>query len=869
MSNKKNIKKKIRKPPRKCTICAKIGHNTRTCPTVQKIEKTSSKLEKKDGASFVIIKVGHEADKSPFVLDISTKNRDNNLEKVDVYKDDKKYINEHRNVVSFADIITKTNNKKVSEFTKLDDSSLQTNKFTKKEKTKQQKDFIATKFKVNKNNRLLPKINLFKIFVKNLKRLFNFICKVFTSFFSNIALIFSKFFNSFSLKRFTLSFVVLTILITIPLPALGYYKKIKSDTADILQKSTDAFLALQSSTVSAFSNNLVQAESDLNSALNSFGNAEEVIDREYKAMVYVAKLLPIIGDKVKSRQKLLLAGHELALGNTYLVKGIDEATQEMSDKNMVERLTILQQHLRGALDSYETALVEIDEVDIKSVPVDYQQSFSDFKMLFAGFVEDMKDLDKVIQSVQLVMGGDGFKRYLIVFQNNFEMRPTGGFIGSYAVVDVQSGKILNIEVPPKGSYDFQGQLDVYEKPPLPLQLINKRWEFQDSNWFPDFETSAKKMSWFFEHGKKVSVDGVIAINSSVLSRLLKVVGPIENDNYALLLESENALENLEKEIRNYDNYEENNPKEVLSQVLDQILESLQNINPNKLVSLVKEMHEALSQKEIQLYFNDSYVQNAVKEYGWTGEILATKDNQDYLMVVNANIGGEKSDFNIRQTIEHQAVVSEDGSVIDTVVVTRKHLGQSGEKYFDDPNINYLRVYVPEGSELLDAGGFVYPDEASFQVPPKWYEDDVDLENIEKEESIHLTTGTRVNKEFDKTSFGNWIVTKSGEESKVYFVYKLPFSVFEKTIEHVNKSKFNFNSILGIEDKTKSLSRYSVLLQKQSGMDSKVFNTIIYPDVWSPIWKEGSEDWQLSSNGASIEENFDNDKIFGIVMEEKN
>jgi len=467
------------------------------------------------------------------------------------------------------------------------------------------------------------------------------------------------------------------------------------------------------------------------------------------------------------------------------------------------------------------------------------------------------------------MGGDGFKRYLIVFQNNFEMRPTGGFIGSYAVVDVQSGKILNIEVPPKGSYDFQGQLDVYEKPPLPLQLINKRWEFQDSNWFPDFETSAKKMSWFFEHGKKVSVDGVIAINSSVLSRLLKVVGPIENDNYALLLESENALENLEKEIRNYDNYEENNPKEVLSQVLDQILESLQNINPNKLVSLVKEMHEALSQKEIQLYFNDSYVQNAVKEYGWTGEILATKDNQDYLMVVNANIGGEKSDFNIRQTIEHQAVVSEDGSVIDTVVVTRKHLGQSGEKYFDDPNINYLRVYVPEGSELLDAGGFVYPDEASFQVPPKWYEDDVDLENIEKEESIHLTTGTRVNKEFDKTSFGNWIVTKSGEESKVYFVYKLPFSVFEKTIEHVNKSKFNFNSILGIEDKTKSLSRYSVLLQKQSGMDSKVFNTIIYPDVWSPIWKEGSEDWQLSSNGASIEENFDNDKIFGIVMEEKN
>ena len=873
MAHKKN-NKKLRKPPRKCVICANCGHNSRTCPTLTKIKNKAPEEKNTGSGSFINVKVSEDIKKSPFVVNISqSSKKENHFEKIFAYQSTKENKQNRPVKIDFARMIQENNKVNESNFVVSSQKQRETLKeeIPKVKKVKTTKN-IVTKFKVNRNYNLLPRFFVFKKIFSVLKQLLlqvkQSIFNVVSSFFT--AIINLK--NTFSFKRFSFSVVVLLLLITVPFPAFGYYTKIKNDTREIVAKSTDAFLALQSSTVSVFNNNIVQAEYDLNSALNSFGSAEEIIDKEYKAMLYIAKLLPIIGDKVKSRQDLLVVGHHLALGNTYLVKGVDEASKENNEINLIDRLTILQQHLHGALKEYNIALADISNVEVTSVPVEYQQSFEDFKILFSGFVDDMNDLDRVIRGIQLIMGGDGFKRYLILFQNTFELRPTGGFVGSYAVVDVQSGKLLNIDVPGAGSYDFQGQLDVYEKPPVPLQLINKRWEFQDSNWFPDFPASAKKMAWFFEHGKKVTVDGVVAINSSVLERLLTVIGPLQNDDYNVLLQSEDALQQLEKEVRSYDNLEENTPKKILSSVLEQIFASLQKMSPDKLINLVTQTHEALSNKEIQLYFNDSYLQNVLQEYGWTGEILETKDNQDYLMVVNANISGHKSDYNITQHVDHQSVIQEDGSVIDTVIITRKHNGLGEEDYYDKPNIDYLRIYVPDGAELLDAGGFIYPDEASFAVPPSWYEDDVDLKNIEQEKSIHVSTGTRVTNEFGKTTFGNWVVTEKGKESKVYFIYKLPFSVFETSLDEGTLPQsdkiFDFANLFSKKKNKSLLSRYSILLQKQSGTKSIISNAVIYPDSWLPVWKEGDSSLELSSNGIYIEKNFENDEIFGIVMEKK-
>jgi len=643
----------------------------------------------------------------------------------------------------------------------------------------------------------------------------------------------------FTFKKFAYGIIMIIVLTTLPFPAVGYYSSVKDTSARVVEASTNAFLSLQSSTVAAMNADLGQAEYDLNAALESFQTANLILDKEHRALRYVASMLPIIGRQVKSRQHLLVAGHHLALGNTYLVKGIEEINKQ-SALSLGDKIELLANYLRNAAPQYEEALAELSGVSAEVVPVEYQESFGDFKLLFAAFVNDLRDLTGLADALETGFGHDQLRRYLLVFQNNNELRPTGGFIGSFALLDAQKGKIVNLDIPGGGTYDLQGQLDAYVKPPLPLQLLNKRWEFQDANWFPDFPTAAKKMEWFYQHGRGATVDGVIAVNATVLERLLSVLGPAQSADKNLVIASSDAVEKLQRQIEfDYDK-NENKPKEILSELAPQILAGFGNLDTIGVMRLVSELEDALRKKEIQLYFNDESAQAKIVEFGWAGGINSVVAGQDYLSVINTNIHGQKSDAKIKQSIEHQAVVQPDGSIIDTVFVRRAHSGIAGVPLYGVNNVDYLRIYVPEGSELLEAGGFTFPPEDVFKVPEDWYKDDVDLAAQEREIGIHPQSGTRITSEFGKNVFGNWVMVAPGNTVTAYFVYRLPF---------------------------KAGSRYSLLAQKQSGIESDFTTQVIYPDGWSPVWS-ADEGMQLASNGASYSGKLSEDKVVGVVMNGK-
>lgn len=849
-------KKTLKRAPRTCSVCGKTGHNTRTCKNFTQQTQPKTVTKKKSTQAYVPVRVLTDVTPSPHVLELTKNKRSTHWQGVDVYQEKSKQISE-RVKVNFADMITRSNGSQ---------STKETNPAHAYVEPKVDIDILSEIAKIQPGHRTSLSL---ETNTSNRKKFdvmapIRFVLHTPQNVRDRITSLNELIKEKFSFKRFALSSLVLLVIITLPFPAFGYYQKIQQDTSRVVLESTNAFLSLQSSTVAAFGHNIPQAQYDLNAALNAFSTAQQIIDKEYKALVYVTSLLPVVGTKVKSRQDLLQAGHNLALGNTYLVKGIGEASQE-GDMTLINRLDILQQHIVSAVPKYKQALTILEDVDASSIPTEYQQSFGDFKQLFGGFIADMQDMDSVIHAVELLMGSDGFKRYLVLFQNSSELRPTGGFVGSYAVIDVQNGKVQNINVPGGGSYDMQGQLSEFVKPPLPLQIVNNRWEFQDGNWFADFPASAQKMAWFYQHARNSTVDGVIAINSSILQRLLSVIGPIENSEYEIILDAEDALAKLQYEVETYDNVEENTPKAILSVLLNQLIERMGDIKPDQVVSLVSELHQALEKREIQFYFSDEEIQQIFHEYGWTGEITQTEQNQDYLMVVNTNLGGSKSDASIRQKVYHQASVEEDGSITDTVIITRYHEGNDAY-FFDASNISYVRIYVPEGAELIDAGGFIYPEESAFSVPPKWYKDDEDLSAYETEVGVHVGTGTRITNEFGKTAFANWIVTRSNEETQVYFTYKLPFKAFniDPVEEANNPDKFSIASIFDNVTGNEELSRYSMVVQKQSGSESDFSNAIIYPDAWRPVWKVGDH-LELSINGASLEVPFESDQAFGVVM----
>ena len=136
---------------------------------------------------------------------------------------------------------------------------------------------------------------------------------------------------------------------------------------------------------------------------------------------------------------------------------------------------------------------------------------------------------------------------------------------------------------------------------------------------------------------------------------------------------------------------------------------------------------------------------------------------------------------------------------------------------------------------------------------------------EKEISIHSKTGTRITEEFGKTSFGNWNMVEPGHTSKVYFTYKLPFKVsLDDSIEQTNTEKWK-EVFAGVDHE---MSRYSLVVQKQSGTESSFVSRIIYPDDWSPIWQE-NDGLELASNGAEFVTRLETDEVFGLVMEKRN
>lgn len=823
----------------RCSHCERQGHTKRSCPEGARAQK------KAPAKKSVAVRVDHKKESSAHVVNL--KKKEDRLKHIKAFRE-AMAPKTKRIEVDIASLITRSNKEKEHR-ARVDAAKGKPALPVEALPEDLAQSVVAVRAQAvqKKKERKKKKIGIPKLRIgERCTDLAQSVHQTVTHFFSG---------SSVSLAARVL---VLLLIIAVPFPTVSYVEDVQDASSRIVEASTAGFLSLQSSTVAALSSNIDQAEMDLSYALTAFSEAQEIVDKEHAALQSVAKIIPVLGTQITSRQHMLEAGHHLALGNTYLVKGID-AAKSGEDLKTTDRFVLLTRHIRSAIPQYEQALEAMGHVHPSALPNEYQQPFEEFRLLFAAFIDDLEDFTHLGDALHDVFGGEGFRRYLVVFQNNREIRATGGFLGSAAIIDVQKGEILNIEVPGGGLYDWQGQLTEHVEPPLPLQLVNARWHAHDANYWPDFEASAKKIQWFYENSRGATVDGVIAVNADVFTEVLQVLGPIESEEFGLVFEADDALDVLQKQVEvDYDK-EENKPKEVIGSLTAELLE--QEYETLDVVRLLSVWHRALQTKDIQIQVNDTEQQELFRSFGWTGDVAAVEQEQDYLMVVNTNVQGQKSDAKINQHIDHQVIVREDGTALATVVVERTHTGEAGEQFFGAANINYLRVYVPKGATLLEASGFQYPPEEAFKVPATWAEKDADAALHEKEERIHPNSGTQVMESFDKTVFGNWMITSPGETSKAYFTYELPFLVISEQAPAVTLSEKL------VERFAVPASTYSLLVQKQSGVNSTFDTKVIYPEGWSPVWVSDS-DIDLALNGTTYSSELKTDITLGSAFESR-
>jgi len=566
-------------------------------------------------------------------------------------------------------------------------------------------------------------------------------------------------------------FLGILIALVSSVKVLSYWEDINGAKGKVMGEAERALATIDSAAGDLKSLNFDSAREKFTAANSNFVSAQNQLDATKSFITTLAEVAPA-ENTFKSGTNIIDMGEHLSNAAAKLLAGISEADGE-GDLSLASRIKNLSLAVLPALDELKAANANAGNIGTSNLSAEQKSKFMQLKAALPQAIAGLESLSESAAFAVKALGDNDVRRYLLVFQNNNELRPTGGFMGSFALVDLRNGKIDKITVPDGGTYDVRAGFNQLMAPPDPMRLVSDRWEFQDSNWWPDFPSSAKNIKWFYEKSGGPTVDGVIAINSSFLGRLLAITGPINLPQYGKTITADNFSDELQKSIE-LEAKDKAHPKKILSELAPIIMDKLLNSDPKSIFNLAEALNGGLRKRDIQMYFSSNELQRFAEQSNWAGR-LDSLAGGDYLSVNTANIGGGKTDSVIRQKIYQTAEIQADGTVLDKVLIERRNIGPTDEFFTTLANNSYVRVYVPQGSELIHAEGFKSFTSDKFKTVAAGAQAKAEL-TAENSALVDPSSGTKIYNENGKTVFANWSIVGPGEKNELLLVYKLPFKV---------------------------------------------------------------------------------------------
>lgn len=323
---------------------------------------------------------------------------------------------------------------------------------------------------------------------------------------------------------------------------------------------------------------------------------------------------------------------------------------------------------------------------------------------------------RAIELIPEMAGATKRKKYLVLFQNSGELRPTGGFLTAYAVINVEKGK-----VEPEGSGDIY-ELDqkFTNKPAIPPILkrfltTETRWNLRDMNISPDFKESMSTFNQYYQtiKGQKAEFDGIITVDTHFLESLLKVIGPVEVTGYGTFTaetdkrcDCPQIIYALSEIIDRPTNYVRTDRKGILGPMMSAILKKSYSAPKNMWPNLFQTGWGNVEAKHVQMYFLDPKLQEAAESINAAGRVKPTPEGSDYFLIVDTNLAGAKSNFFVNSEVAHVIDTPSNGTLKHTVTVTYKNPFkasncnlEAGQLCLNGTLQDWVRVYLPKGAKL--------------------------------------------------------------------------------------------------------------------------------------------------------------------------
>lgn len=414
----------------------------------------------------------------------------------------------------------------------------------------------------------------------------------------------------------------------------------------------------------------------------------------------------------------------------------------------------------------------LGNVEVRSVITTAQTNLTKV----SDYAPDIKQALQIIP--QLLAVNSTSKRYMIIMQNDKEMRATGGFWTFYATFKVQDAMLAS-DFTSKDMYSIDitlNAIDAYVTfPKAPDAYTNhlkvEHLYARDANTSPDFPTSIEKFMYFYKLAMPLApaeikpVDGVIAIDTEVIEQLLEVTGPVTVNG--VTYSKDNVVLELEK-IASLALRDQANRKKVLGDLMEAMLINVYESDKNLWPKLVEKGISLAVNKHAIVYVTDTTAQALLEKYNLAGRIIDPVEG-DYSYIVSTNLGGDKTNWFVQKEIDHN-LAQEGDRYIDTVKIKYTYTEPNADfapfiKRFKD----WVRVYTPTGSELISVDG----------------SEDTTTQDTER----------------NKTYFSGYVELGPNETKELTFKYYVPSSVVNNNV-------------------------YKLYIQKQSGIVSEIHTVTI-------------------------------------------
>lgn len=342
------------------------------------------------------------------------------------------------------------------------------------------------------------------------------------------------------------------------------------------------------------------------------------------------------------------------------------------------------------------------------LPSRFRSDLNKIKVKLESQRKTAEKMNEILRILPEMIGLDGKRReYLVLLQNENEIRPSGGFIGSFAILAFEGGRFLNFQV--NDIYEADGQLRGHVEPPEEIKkyLGEAGWYMRDANWQASFPLVSRDVQWFLDKETGRKVDGVIGLNLASVKAVLGVMGEIFVPDFKEKVNENNLYEQAEFYSDNKFFAGSGQKASFLGGVSKQLMEEIKMAKGNVGQKLLTTIVDLLDRNEIQISFNNSEAAKVIAEAGWDGSIYegkcpSTSSGQvgcfaDYLYLVEANMGVNKANYFLYRNIEREVEIGEK-IIKNKLKIIYENTSKSTNWPAGDYK-NYLRVYIPAESRV--------------------------------------------------------------------------------------------------------------------------------------------------------------------------